>query len=78
LRSNTPLSEAINCLEAFEPNNSSVKREVIVIELIPMTGQLPQTIQQVADRISSIRSGCPRVLRAKTARASGECDPAAH
>jgi NTE family protein len=54
LRSNTPLSEAINCLEAFEPDNSSVKREVIVIELIPMAGQVPQTIQQVADRIAGL------------------------
>lgn len=54
LRSNTPLSEAINCLEAFEPDNSSVKREVIVIELVPMAGQVPQTIQQVTERFFSL------------------------
>jgi hypothetical protein len=51
LRSNTPLSEAINCLEAIQPNNSSVEREVIVIELIPMAGQVPKTIQEVTERI---------------------------
>jgi len=54
LRSNTPLSEAINCLEAFEPDNRSVKREVIVIELVPMAGQVPQTIQQVFQRLVSL------------------------
>jgi NTE family protein len=50
LRSNTPLSEAINGLEAFEPDNASIKREVIVIELIPMAGPVPQTLQEVAER----------------------------
>jgi NTE family protein len=54
LRSNTPLSEAINCLEALKPDNSAAKREVIVIELVPMAGQVPETIQQVTERISSL------------------------
>jgi NTE family protein len=54
LRSNMPLSEAINCLEAFEPDNSALKREVIVIELVPKAGKVPETIQQVTERISSL------------------------
>jgi len=54
LRSNTPLTEAINGLEAFEPNNDSIKREVIVVELVPMAGRVPQTIQEVWERILGI------------------------
>jgi NTE family protein len=50
LRSNTPLAEAINCLEAIEPQKDSIKREVIVIELVPMAGPVPQNLQQVAER----------------------------
>ena len=42
MRSNTPLAEAINGLEAFEPDNGSIKREVIVVELVPMAGPVPR------------------------------------
>jgi NTE family protein len=54
LRSNTPLSEAINGLEAIKPNNGSIKREVIVVELVPMAGGVPQNIQEVWERILGI------------------------
>jgi NTE family protein len=50
LRSNTPLTEAINCLEAIKPDNDSTRREVIVIELVPMAGPVPQNLRQVAER----------------------------
>jgi NTE family protein len=51
VNSNTPLSPAINCLEDFAENN---KREVIVVELIPMEGQLPQNIKDVVSRFSNL------------------------
>jgi predicted acylesterase/phospholipase RssA len=51
VNSNTPLSPAINCLEDFAENN---KREVIVVELIPMAGQLPRNIKDVMSRFSNL------------------------
>jgi NTE family protein len=54
LRSNTPLAEAINGLEAFEPDNGSIKREVIVVELVPMAGPVPQTLQEVGERFLGV------------------------
>lgn len=54
LRSDTPLAEAINGLEAFEPNNDSIKREVIVVELVPMAGRVPQNFQEVWERLLGV------------------------
>ena len=53
LRSNTPLTEAINGLEAL-PDNGSIKREVIVVELVPMAGRVPQTLQEVGERLLGV------------------------
>ena len=53
LRSNTPLTEAINVLEAL-PDNGSIKREVIVVELVPMAGRVPETLQEVWERLLGV------------------------
>jgi predicted acylesterase/phospholipase RssA len=51
---NTPLSEAINCLERCDRGSLDVEREVIVVELYPMPGSLPANIQEVVSRFFSI------------------------
>jgi len=50
VNSNTPLSPAINCLEDF----AAKKREVIVVELVPMEGQLPHNIRDVMSRFFNL------------------------
>lgn len=53
LFSNTPLSVAINCLERC-CGDDSVEREVIVVELFPRTGSVPNSIPEVINRIFNL------------------------
>jgi predicted acylesterase/phospholipase RssA len=48
--SNTPLSEAINCLERCDGGSRDVPRELIVVELVPMEGAKPSTMEEVMSR----------------------------
>lgn len=50
LHSNTPLSEAINCLENCHDNGNGIKRELIVVELVPMAGEKPNNLKEVMSR----------------------------
>ena len=52
--SNTPLSEAINCLEKCGSGSRDVKRELIVSELLPMRGDIPQSIDEVMSRFFNL------------------------
>jgi predicted acylesterase/phospholipase RssA len=52
LFSNTPLSVAINCLERC--GGDSVEREVIVVELFPRVGSVPNSIPDVINRIFNL------------------------
>ncbi len=45
---NTPLSSAINCLEQIPGN---VRRELIVVELFPMSAPLPKDMAEVTNRL---------------------------
>lgn len=54
LYSNTPLSEAINCLERCDPDSRAVRRELIVVELFPRDGKKPADMQQVMGRLVNI------------------------
>jgi NTE family protein len=49
--SNLPLSRAINLLEQFDEGDPHTERELIVVELFPMAGQIPGTMVDVFDRI---------------------------
>jgi NTE family protein len=52
---NTPLSSAINCLEQIpEQTSGTVRRELIVVELFPMSGPLPDDMAQVTNRRGQI------------------------
>ena len=53
LFSNTPLSVAINCLERC-CGDDSVEREVIVVELFPREGSVPNSIPEVINRIFNL------------------------
>ena len=53
LFSNTPLSVAINCLERC-CGDDSVEREVIVVELFPRVGSVPDSIPEVINRIFNL------------------------
>jgi NTE family protein len=53
LFSNTPLSEAINCLERC-CGDDSVEREVIVVELFPRAGSVPNSIPEVINRMFNL------------------------
>lgn len=48
--SNTPLSEAINCLESCDGGSQEVERELIFVELCPPQGKVPRSIQDVMGR----------------------------
>ena len=54
LVSNTPLSLAINYLEALEGGEPQVGRELIVVELFPMQAQLPQSLEEVLKRAAQL------------------------
>src|SRR5512144_2855533 len=53
LYSNTPLSVAINCLERC-CGDDPVEREVIVVELFPREGSVPNSIPDVINRIFNL------------------------
>ncbi|MGQ0618255.1 MAG: patatin-like phospholipase family protein [Acidimicrobiia bacterium] len=55
LFSNTPLSPAINFLEGCEPDNPSIHRELIVVELFPMEGAAPQNLSAVVSRMVQLQ-----------------------
>jgi NTE family protein len=54
LHVNTPLSVAINCLERCDGGSSDVERELIVVELFPMAGEVPTSIREVVARFFNI------------------------
>ncbi len=54
VHSNTPLSEAINCLERCGARSRGVKREIIVVELVPMQGTIPNTMEEVISRFFNL------------------------
>src|SRR5262245_1069323 len=51
---NTPLSLAINYLEALEGGDPQVGRELIVVELFPMQARPPQTLDEVLMRAAQL------------------------
>lgn len=55
LFSNTPLSPAINFLEACQPDDPDIFRELIVVELFPMRAEIPRTLPEVMDRMTQLR-----------------------
>jgi NTE family protein len=55
LFSNTPLSRAINYLEALDSDNPDILRELIVVELFPMEGSIPKNIMEVLNRMIQLQ-----------------------
>jgi NTE family protein len=55
LISNTPLSQAINCLEECDANRPEVRRELIVVELFPRKSKLPENLMEVVNRELQLR-----------------------
>ena len=51
---NTPLSIAINCLEKCDQGSPEVQREVIVVELFPMAGDVPTNLRSVVSPSSTL------------------------
>jgi NTE family protein len=62
---NTPLSVAINCLERCDDGSPDVEREVIVVELFPMAGEVPTSIREVVARFFNIIFSSKLVLDEK-------------
>jgi len=54
LGANTPLSLAINYLEALEEGDPEVRRELMVVELFPMQAQVPQNLGEVVSRAAQL------------------------
>jgi NTE family protein len=48
---NTPLSSAINCLEQIP---GDIRRELIVVELFPMSAPLPKNLAEVTNRLGQL------------------------
>lgn len=55
LFANTPLSPAINFLEACEPDNPAIHRELIVVQLFPMDAPLPKSMPDVINRMVALQ-----------------------
>jgi NTE family protein len=55
LFSNTPLSPAINALEAAADGDPSAVRELIVIELFPMNAPIPRALPEVLQRMVQLQ-----------------------
>jgi NTE family protein len=53
--SNTPLSPAINALEQAAGGDPAAERELIVVELFPMTSTIPRFLQDVFQRMVQLR-----------------------
>lgn len=54
LVSNTPLAQAINCLEELEPENPDIRHEIIVVELFSREVPLPTNMIEVFNRVAQI------------------------
>jgi predicted acylesterase/phospholipase RssA len=55
LFSNMPLCQAINVLEARQPDDPSVVRELIVVELFPREAPVPRTMPEVLQRMVQLQ-----------------------
>lgn len=55
LFTNTPMAPAINALEECDDGDPSVVRELIVVELFPMRGTIPDTMPEVLDRMIQLQ-----------------------
>ena len=55
LFSNTPLSPAINALEGVGDGDPSAVRELIVVELFPMDAPIPETMEDVLQRMVQLQ-----------------------
>jgi NTE family protein len=53
--SNTPLSPAINALEEAAGGDPAAERELIVVELFPMAAAIPQSLQDVVQRMVQLQ-----------------------
>ncbi len=51
---NTPLSAAINALEAIEKDQTAVFRELIVVELFPKQAEEPRNLAEVMNRVTQL------------------------
>lgn len=51
---NTPLSAAINALEAIETHKTDVFRELIVVELFPKQAEEPRNLAEVLNRATQL------------------------
>jgi NTE family protein len=47
---NMPFAPAINALEEVEPDNPEIERELLVIDLIPMLGEVPRNVMESSAR----------------------------
>jgi predicted acylesterase/phospholipase RssA len=65
LFSNTPLSRAINYLEALDSDNPDVLRELIVVELFPMQASIPKNMMEVLNRMIQLQYTSRLVLDRK-------------
>jgi predicted acylesterase/phospholipase RssA len=55
LFSNMPLCQAINVLEGSQPDDPSVVRELIVVELFPQEAPVPRTMPEVLQRMVQLQ-----------------------
>ena len=55
LFTNTPLGPAINALEECDDGDPAVVRELIVVELFPMAGEVPATMADVLERMVELQ-----------------------
>lgn len=51
---NTPLSPAINYLEECGTRNGDTRRELLVVELFPMSGDVPRNMASVQNRLGQL------------------------
>jgi NTE family protein len=51
---NMPIGAAVNALEQVEADNPNIEREVILVELHRMQGQLPKTVPEAAERFYNL------------------------
>ena len=54
LFSNTPLSPAINCLEKCGADQADTRRELLVVELFPMNGEISRDLAAVQNRLAQL------------------------
>jgi len=51
---NLPVGVAVNALEQIEPDNPDIEREIIMVSLHRMKGELPKTIQESCERFYNL------------------------